>query len=182
MDFLALVKKRQSVRHYSPQEVPREKIQECLEAARLAPSACNSQPWRYIVVDDPERVKAVARKCTGLLPINRFAVTAPVILVLLVEPSNLPARLGGWLKHRPFHYVDLGITAQHFCLQATALGLGTCILGWFQEEGVKEILSIPKEKRVGLLITLGYPAEDAIQEKKRLPLADITFYNEYDQR
>lgn len=177
MDFLKLVQERQSVRGYSEEKVSREKIKSCLEAARLAPSACNAQPWRFIVVDDKHLTAAVAKKCTGLLPINRFAITAPVIIVLLVEPSTLPARLGGWLKDRPFHYVDLGIAAGNLCLQATALGLGTCILGWFQEEGIKEILSIPKEKRIGLLITLGYPAAEEIREKKRHSLSYLCSFN-----
>lgn len=179
MDFLKLVKERESVREYKGEKVPREMIHECLEASRLAPSACNSQPWRFIVVDDPPLVEKVALKCTGFLPINRFVSMAPVIVVIVSEPSTMPARLGGWLKDRPFHYIDLGIAAEHFCLQAKALGLGTCILGWFQEEEIRDLLCIPKEKRIGLLITLGYPKGETIREKKRLPLSRISSYNSW---
>lgn len=179
MDFLNLVKERQSVRGYREEKVSRDLIDSCLEASRLAPSACNSQPWRFIVIDEPLLKERVASKCTGLLPLNRFVSTAPVLIVILLEPSNTSARLGGWLKNRPFNYIDLGIAAEHFCLQAKALGLGTCILGWFDEEGIKSILSLPEKKRIGLVITLGYPSDETIKEKKRLPLDTIRSYNTY---
>lgn len=180
MDFLELTRTRESVREYREEEVGRELIDSCLEASRLAPSACNSQPWHFIVVDDPTIKREVAKKCTGLLPLNRFVSTAPVIIVILIEPSNITARLGSWLKERPLNYIDLGIAAEHFCLQAQSLGLGTCILGWFDEEGIKQVLSLPKEKRIGLLITLGYRVEEEIREKKRHPLEKIRSYNTYN--
>lgn len=181
MEFLRLAQERQSVRGYKEEMVPRNLIDICLEASRLAPSACNSQPWRFIVIDDPSLKENVASKCAGLLPINRFVSSAPVIVVILLEPSNTTARLGGWLKNRPFNYIDIGIAAEHFCLQAKDLGLGTCILGWFDEEGIKELLSLPNEKRVGLLITLGYAKDETIVEKKRLPLEAIRSYNTYQE-
>lgn len=182
MNFLDLVKERESVREYKDTIVPREMIELCLEASRLAPSACNSQPWRFLVIDDVVLKNEVAKKCTGLLPINRFVSSVPVIVVILLEPSIIPARLGGWLKDRPFNYIDLGIAAQHFCLQAQSLGLGTCILGWFDEDGICKILSIPKGKRIGLLITLGYPLEKGKSKKKRLSLSQIRSYNTYIEK
>ena len=180
MSFLELVKKRYSVRRYSGRPVPREKIERCLEAARLAPSACNAQPWQFIVVDEPELREKVAKTTFGpLVSFNRFSLTAPVLVVLVLERSNLMAQVGGFLQKKEFNLVDLGIAAAHFTLQAAEEGLGTCILGWFDEKKLRKILGIPQGKRAALIITLGYPESGEIPEKKRKPLAKLRFYNRY---
>jgi nitroreductase len=179
-DFLQLVKKRQSVRGYSQQPVEQSKIDQCLEAARLAPSACNAQPWTFIVVNDaPLKNRLADQTAERWLPMNHWTKQAPVIIVVVVESASLTSRIGAKVKKRDFPWIDVGITAEHFCLQAAALDLGTCILGWFNEENVRQLLEIPSAKRVGLIITLGYPADPDIRPKIRKKMAGIVRWNSY---
>ncbi len=180
MDFLKLAQKRKSIRAYLDQKVEREKLINCVQAALLAPSACNSQPWKFIIVDQPEIREKVAQTANNpLLPINQFVQKTPVIVVIVCEPGNLTSRLGGKIKKKQFQYIDLGIAAQHFCLQATSLGLGTCIIGWFDEKKLKKILQIPDNKEVGLLITVGYPENEKKGQRKRKRLEEIFSFNSY---
>jgi nitroreductase len=180
MEFLDLVTKRESVREYLSKPVERGKIERCLEAARYAPSTCNSQPWRFIVVDDRELARKVALETFGkMLSFNRFVLEAPVLVLVMSEKPNLPARIGAVVKNRQFNLIDVGIAAEHFCLQAVEEGLGTCMLGWFNEEGVKGLLSIPKGRRIDLVIAVGYPASPEIRPKKRKETAQIVSYNSY---
>ena len=179
-DFLKLVQKRQSVRGYSPQPVEKDKIEQCLEAARLAPSACNAQPWTFIVVDDAHLKNQLADLTADRwLPLNHWTKQAPVHVVIVVESANLTARMGAKIKKRDFSWIDLGIAAEHFCLQAAAQGLGSCMLGWFKEGKVRDLLNIPSAKRVGLIITLGYPADTQIRPKARKEMAKMVRWNHY---
>ncbi|WP_018526969.1 nitroreductase family protein [Alkalispirochaeta alkalica] len=187
MSFQELVQLRRSLRSYAPREVASADIQACLEAARLAPSACNSQPWHYVVVTDPPRVRALAALTRG--PggrLNGFASQAPVMVALVAERPNISARLGGFLKRKPFYLLDIGISAQHFCLQAEELGLGTCMIGWFRERATARLLGVPRSRRIPLMITLGYPGTPAGEEpaparppKKRKPLEQIASSGTY---
>ena len=180
MDFLDLVKVRQSVRKYLNKPVEREKIERCLEAARLAPSANNSQPWRFIVIDDPKLKEAVARKTfDSVISFNRFSLQAPVLILIISERPSFFSRIGGAVKDKKFSLIDIGIAAEHLCLQATEEGLGTCMLGWFDEKRVKKLLNIPQQRRVELIITAGYPESDKIRPKKRKPMDQIRSYNSY---
>lgn len=179
-DFIELVKKRQSTRSYSAKPVEKIKIERCLEAGRLAPSACNAQPWSFIMIDDQELKNKVADLTADrLLPLNHFTKQAPVHIVIVVEKANLTSNLGSALKDKLFPWIDIGIAAEHICLQAVSEGLGTCILGWFKEKKVKKLLNVPEKKRVGLIITLGYPKTERIRKKKRKVLTDITHRNMY---
>jgi len=180
MKFLDLVKTRQSVRGYLSKEVEREKIERCLEAARLAPSASNSQPWSFIVIDDPKLKEAVAKETfSQLISFNRFSLQAPVLIVLISERSGLLIKVAESIKDKQFSLIDIGIAAEHLCLQATEEGLGTCMLGWFNEKGVKKLLNIPPSKRVELIITVGYPESTIVRPKKRKPMNQIRSYNSY---
>lgn len=179
-DFLNLVHLRQSVRGYSPQLVEREKIECCIEAARLAPSACNAQPWTFIVVDDADLKNHLADLTADRwLPLNHWTKQAPVHVAVVIEKANLTARIGAKVKRRDFSWIDVGIAAEHFCLQAASLGLGTCMLGWFKESKVRDLLAIPETKRVGLIITLGYPADEMIRPKIRKKMKQILRWNQY---
>ena len=181
MKFLDLVKARQSVREYLVKEVEREKIERCLEAARYAPSANNSQPWSFIVIEDPRLKDAVARKTFDkLISFNSFSLQAPVLVLIISERPSFFSRIGSAIKDKQFSLIDIGITAEHFCLQAAEEGLGTCMLGWFNEKGVKTLLNIPPSKRVELIITVGYPISDEIQPKDRKEIDQIRSYNSYD--
>ncbi len=180
MNFLELVKTRQSVRSYTERQVEREKIEKCLEAAHLAPSANNSQPWKFIVVDDEELKNKVAKETfSNVVPFNKFSLKAPVLVVVITEKPNLASQIGGAIKKTQFNLVDIGIAVEHFCLQAAEENLGTCILGWFNKKGVKKVLNIPQNNDVDIVITLGYPKTDTLREKKRKDIDKIRAYNKY---
>ncbi len=177
MNFLELVEKRYSCRDYLDKKVEREKIERCLEASRLAPSAVNAQPWNFIVVDDPELKRKVAEETfDALASFNKFSLKAPTLVVVLNENPKLTGIMGRFIQGRDFTLVDIGIAASHFCLKATEEGLGTCIMGWFDEKDIKKILKIPASKSVSLVIAVGYPA-DKPRKKNRKPLDKIMKYN-----
>ena len=183
MDFLELVSSRQSVRAFDPERpVEREKLDRIIEIARLAPSACNAQPWSFVLVDDPELKNKVADATSSrVLGMNHFTKQAPVHLVLVEEKVNLSSGIGGWVKKKDYAQMDLGILAAHIVLAAHAEGLGSCILGWFNESAMRELLSIPDSKRVWLDITIGYSAQP-IREKKRKSINEIVSFNSYKKR
>lgn len=176
MDLLELINKRQSDRKYSSTPVDRQLIIKCLEAARLAPSACNSQPWKFVVVDSPELLPSMASAASGA-GMNKFAHQCPVIVAVVLEKMNLTARIGSVIKDKEYSLLDVGIAVENFCLQAAELGLGTCILGWFDEKKVRKLLGIGN-KRVPLLVTLGY-AEGETRNKIRKSLDDMSCWNTY---
>lgn len=178
MSFLDLARRRQSDRGYTDRQVAREIIERCLEAASVAPSACNSQPWFFVVVDDPALRTAVAERLhDGVM--NRFALAAPVLVAVVAEQPALLPRLGGLIKDKPYHLMDIGMAVENFCLQAVDEGLGTCIVGWFDEKGVQRLLGIPRTRRVPLVITLGYPENAAVREKVRKSPKRTWAYNGY---
>ena len=177
MEFLELVNKRQSDRKYAPKPVAREHILKCLEAARLAPSACNSQPWKFIVVDDRAKLAEMSEAAIGL-GMNKFTVQVPVLVAVVQENMNLSAKAGSIVKSKDYSMRDLGIAVEHFCLQAAELGLGTCIMGWFDEKKVKKLLGVPRSRRIQLLIALGHP-DAPTREKIRKPLEAIASWNGY---
>lgn len=181
MNFQELINIRQSVRKYCDKTVEPEKIEQILEAVHLAPSACNSQPWRIIIADEPELKNEVAKATfSKTINFNKFAVEAPVIAVLVIEKAKLIAQIGGSIKNMEYPQIDIGIAAAHFCLQAAELGLGTCMIGWFDEKKIKELLAIPKNRKIGLVITVGYPPDDyKLRKKIRKPLSEICGFNRY---
>ncbi|MFH1298180.1 MAG: nitroreductase family protein [Bacteroidota bacterium] len=181
MNFLELVQKRQSCRAYDPtRPVEKEKLDRCIETVRLAPSACNSQPWKLVIVDDPElKNKIAAAADSRLLGFNHFAKDSPILVVVVREAPNLTSKIGTLLKDKPYTIMDVGIAAEHFCLQATSEGLGSCMMGWFDENKVKELLGIPMKKRAELIISLGYPLDDKLRKKIRKPVEEMRSYNKY---
>lgn len=179
--LLELIRTRQSVRRYIDKPVEKEKLDRCLEAATLAPSACNAQPWKFIVVDEPELVKKVAKETWGtLINFNKFVEQAPVLIVITIESSPIVPKMGKVIKHMDYPYIDIGIAAEHFCLQATAEGLGSCMLGWFNEKPIQKLLAIPKKRKIGLVISLGYEPENyKLREKIRKGQDVVVSYNKY---
>jgi nitroreductase len=180
MNFLDLVNKRYSVRNYKTTPVPQEKVVRCIEAARLAPSACNSQPWKFVIADDPALVNELAKAAfEGLLDFNNFAFKSPVLVLIVCERESLSAKFGSIVKKKNFSLMDIGIAAEHFCLQAAEEGLGTCMLGWFNEKKVKKMLSISRLKRVELIITVGFSADEKIPRKRRKSIDEVLSCNKY---
>lgn len=177
---LDLFNTRQSVRNYTSQQVDEDIIDRCIEAARLAPSACNSQPWKFIVVTDTEiRQQLAPMLVTPPLGMNKFAAEAPVLVVVVREKPNLTSKIGELLRDKTYTLMDVGMATLQFCLQATAEGLGTCIMGWFNEKQVKKLLNIPSSKRAELVISMGYPKNEEIRQKQRKAKDVIYSKNHY---
>jgi nitroreductase len=178
-DALDLIISRQSDRKYSDRPVEREKLDRILEAGRMAPSACNAQPWKFILVTDQDLIIKIAEAASAkLIGMNSFVARATAIIVIVREKPNLSSKVGATIKNKDYSLIDIGIATENVCLQAKAEGIGSCIIGWFDESELRNILSIPKSKRVELIITLGYSLSEQ-REKKRKPLEEIVSYNKY---
>ena len=171
MDFLEIARTRQSCRSYDETKpVEQEKLNAVLEAARLAPSACNGQPYRFTVCRG-EAAQAVALACRGL-GMNKFAVQAPVIIVVSEEPYVKSAAMGARVKNNDYRSIDIGIAAAYLTAEATTQGLSTCILGWLDDDKIREICGLKHPAR--LVITLGYAKEgEVLREKKRKELSQL---------
>ena len=174
MNFMEIAENRQSCRSYDEaREVEQEKLDAILKAAQLAPSACNGQPYK-ITVCRGENATAVAAACAGM-GMNKFAVQAPVQLVISEMPYVKSAALGAKLKKNDYRSIDIGIVAAYITAEAAAQGLGSCILGWLDDEKIREICDLKYPVR--LVITLGYAAEnDKLRTKKRKDLEELVQY------
>jgi nitroreductase len=172
MQFLDLVKKRRSVRRFRPEPVPSEMIEACVEAARYAPTACNRQGWRFIVSIGERKERLVREALGGAVVPNRWASSAPVIVAVAMNLDLVVHRIGGRIKGTGYHVIDAGIAGEHFVLQATELGLGTCWIGWFDKRAAKRILRLSPRWDLPALIAVGFPDEEPA-ERKRRRTADI---------
>lgn len=182
MDVKTAIETRHSIRRFKNQPVEREKINECLESARLAPSACNSQPWHYIVIDDPNVKEAFCNEIfSGIYSITSWAAKAPVLVAVVSDKGNFTSRLGNFFRKTEFYLVDQGISGEHFVLRAWELGLGTCWIGWFNSNKAEKFFKLPSGQKIEHLFALGYPAEDPATAglHGRKKLEDITSYNRY---
>ena len=174
MNFLEIAQQRQSCRAYDEaRAVEPEKLNAVLEAARLAPSACNGQPYHFTVCQG-ETAEAVALACRGL-GMNKFAVQAPVVIVVSEEPYVKSAAMGAKVKNNDYRSIDIGITVAYLTAEAAAQGLSTCILGWLDDAKIREICGLQYPAR--LVITLGYAKEDdKLREKKRKDISELVTY------
>lgn len=173
MDFLEIAKARQSTRGYKDQPVEQEKLQAVLEAARLAPSACNGQPY-HITVCRGEVARQVAKACMGM-GMNKFAAQAPVLLVLSEEDYVKSAAVGAKVKNNDYRSMDIGIAVAYLTAEANTQGLSTCILGWLDDQKIRDICGIGHPVR--LVITLGYAAEgETLRNKKRKDMDTLVTY------
>lgn len=166
MDFLEIANIRQSCRAYDEgREVEQEKLEAVLEAARLAPSACNGQPY-LLTVCTGEKAKQVALETRGMGGMNKFAVQAPVCIVVSEAPYVKTAALGAKVKNNDYRSIDIGIMTAYLTAEAATQGLSTCILGWLNDEKIRKICGTDAPTR--LVITLGYAAQgEKLREKKR---------------
>lgn len=172
MNFLEIANVRQSCRNYDEaREVEDEKLSAILEAARLAPSACNGQPY-HITVCRGENARVVAKATQGM-GMNKFASQADVLLVISEENYCKSAAMGAKVKNNDYRSIDIGIVTAYITAEAAAQGLGTCILGWFDDEKIRTVCDLKHPVR--LVITLGYPA-DQQREKKRKDLEVLVSY------
>jgi len=175
--FLALAAARRSIRSYKDSPVERDKLEICLEAARLAPSACNAQPYRLVVLDDPAlKEKFCSAVFTGVYSVCKFAASAPVIAAVVSDTGKLSAWLGNQVQGTNFRLMDIGIAAEHFVLAASEQGLGTCWLGWFDAKAAAKVLGLGAGKKVEILISVGYPAESPAP-RPRKKMGEFASYN-----
>ena len=178
-ELLNLIINRQSDRKYSGKPIETEKLDRIIEAGRMSPSACNAQPWKFIIVNDPELVLKVAETASAkLIGMNSFVAQAPVIIVIVREKSNMSSKVGATIKDKDYSLFDIGIATENVCLQAEAEGLGSCIIGWFDEKALRKLLLVPNSKRVELIITLGYSLSEK-RQKRRKPVEETVSYNKY---
>lgn len=171
--YFDLIRRRESCRHYAPLPVAKEMLDACLEAARQAPSACNSQPYAFVVAHTPQAVQKVLAHVTQG---NAFAENCPCFVIISEEKPNLTARFGARIKKQDYTSIDIGIAALQFCLAATELGLGTCMLGWFDEKGLQAALGLPADRRIRLVLCVGHAADATLREKKRKPMEELARY------
>ena len=176
MDFLEIAQNRQSCRSYDESRtVEQEKLDAILEAARLSPSACNGQPYHFTVCRG-QAAKDVALACRGL-GMNKFAVQAPLCIVVSEEPYVKSAAMGARVKNNDYRSIDIGIATAYLTAEATAQGLSTCILGWLDDAKIREICGLNQPVR--LVITLGYAKEgDVLRKKVRKDLEELVSYKE----
>ena len=179
MPLMDLIRARRSVRLYLDQPVEREKIAKCLEAARLAPSAINSQPWKFVVVDDKDvKEKLFKAAFRGVYSFNQWAAGVPAFVVAVIDRQGLVAGLMSIMRHPATSRLDLGIATEHFVLQAEELGLGTCWMGGLDEKAVKKTLDIPAFNKVAAIIALGYPDKSEVKrEYSRKKLEEMSSFN-----
>ncbi len=184
MEFFDVVARRHSVRTFRPDPVPEELIAQCIEAARLAPSWRNGQCWRFIVVRDRQTIDQLAAQRIYGYPINRWLRSAPAVVVACADP-----RESGQHGDLPYWAVDTAIALEHLVLAATALGLGTCWIGGFDEATVRRLLEVPEGIRVVAYTPLGYPAareslmgqavKTIARSHRRKPMEQIVFYERW---
>lgn len=177
-DYFDLVRRRESCRNFDPNRpVEREKLARCAEAAWLAPSACNGQPWKYLIVTNPELAEQL-RPLMMEFGQNKFLQKCPAFAVVLEEPTVLKVSLSEKFKDQNFAPIDVALSVSQFCYAATEQGLSTCMIGWHNENKIRRLFGIPKTSRVRLVIAVGYAASDKLREKVRKPIDDVIKYYE----
>jgi len=177
-DYFDLIKRRESCRNFDPNRaVEKEKLQRCAEAAWLAPSACNGQPWKYLIVTNTDLAEKL-RPLMMELNMNKFVKNCPAFAVVLQESTIMKVSLSQKFKGQDFAPIDVAFSASQFCYAATEQGLSTCIIGWHNEQKIRELFDLPKSTRVRLILAVGYAATDKLREKQRKPIDDVIKYYE----
>ena len=176
--FRELAKNRMSIRRFLDKPVERDKIFACLEAARIAPSSENSQPWRFLVVDDPELKNKFSRKVfSGIYKVSKFAAKAPILILIIAQLDIVAHKLGKQIQNIQFHLIDIGIAGEHLVLQAEELGLGTCWMGWFDVRKARRFFKIPKKYKIVALMPVGYYEKKPSRKRKRKSMEEIAWFN-----
>lgn len=177
MDFFQTIHQRRSIRKYTSDPIPDDHIIQMLEAARLAPSAGNYQPWKFVVVRDPKTIQQLARAARK----QNFLKKAAAIIVAFADANVYlppPPREPGLLMIPPCFEIDVMIAIEHLILAATALGYGSCWVGAFNETDVKKVVSIPERMKIVALVSVGVAAENPTPPSRK-PLSEIVFHEKY---
>lgn len=175
-----VIMKRKSVRSYKEKKVDVELLKSIIASTRFAPSACNTQPWRFVVVTDGQKVRMLFEAALGGIVSNQWARSAPAWIIACAQKSVLVHQVAARFKKVPYHYLDMGAAIEHLLLKAAECGLGTCWIGWFNRRAVRSILHIPRDVEIVSVITIGYESEGVQQhERTRLELGKIAHLNEF---
>lgn len=177
MDFKELAYKRHSVRKYSDRQISEEDINDILKTACLSPSACNSQPWKFIVARDETAACISSYVTSKVLPINRWAKEVSTFVVICETKARLMKNIPVGSQH--FAQMDIGIATATLLYAAEDKGISSCVMGAFNEKKVRKLLGIPKNVKIRLIVALGYSDEDSIREKSRKSFDDIVSYNKW---
>ncbi len=176
----SVIMKRKSVRMYDEREVDVQLLKTIIASSRFAPSACNIQPWRFIVVTDEKKVSLLNDAALGGIVSNQWARSAPAWIIACAKKNLFVHDIAARFKRIPYHYLDMGAAIEHILLKAAECGLGTCWIGWFNKRAVRGILRIPRDIEIISAITIGYESKNAKQrERTRLALNEIAHHNEY---
>jgi nitroreductase len=181
MKFDQILHARNSVRSFDSRPVGQKDILPILEAARLAPSACNSQTWRFIFITQREIIARICREAMRPVIPNKWLQHAPLVIVGCSQLDVIANHIGSRITGIEYYQIDLGIAMEHMVLKATELGLGTCWIGWFVENRIKKILEIPKKIKVSALLAVGYPGDAPEKIRKRKPAGEIAFSDKWGQ-
>jgi len=183
-EIIKSIIERRSVRKFADKPVEREKIITCIEAARMAPSADNVQPWRFIVLDDPEVKKDFCNQVfKGMFSITSWAKKAPVLIVLAADRHILAHGVVARIQKIPYYMIDIGICGEHFVLQAKEMGLGSCWIGWFNAKKAEKFFKLPPTMKICELIAVGYPQKEYSSRSKKLkPFENTVFFNSWKNK
>ncbi len=181
MEFDRILKSRRSTRSFDSGPVKEKDLISIIEAARLAPSACNSQTWRFVTVTNREIIKKICSLAMRPVVPNRWLEQAPLVIVGCSQLDVIANRIGSKVTGIEYYQIDLGIAMEHMVLKATELGLGTCWIGWFSENKVKEILKIPKRIKVSAMLAIGYAKDKPAKKRKRKSIDKIVFSEKWGQ-
>lgn len=181
-DFIKLTEERYSCRNYSGRDISDKIINNCIEAARLSPSACNKQPWRFLIVKDQGLREKICDN--ALLPgiSMPWLRTAPIIAIICADTSIITHKIAPILSGVNYYMVDLGIAGEHFVLAAKAQNIDTCWIGWFKEKQIKKILRIPGSIKVVSLISMGYSLDENGKQPEKMKIDKIHCYNYWEMK
>jgi nitroreductase len=176
-----IIAKRRSIRAYDTKPILPDDILALCESARQAPSACNSQTWRFIAVTNREMIARICDEAMRPVIPNRWLKQAPLVMVGCSQLDLVANRLGAAVTGIEYYQIDLGIAMEHMVLKATELGLGSCWIGWFKEKKIKQLLQIPAGIKVSALLAIGHPQADSGRQRSRKPLRNILFAEKWGQ-
>jgi nitroreductase len=172
--ILPVFRQRYSCRSYNGEIVSRENLITCIEAARQAPSACNSQPARFFVTNKKDLIKDIADRGMGKLIPNKWLINCGAIVVIANDIPIL-SKVGSLISSINYNEIDSGIAGEHLVLQASVMGIGSCWIGWFKEKEIKKIMDIPKNLKIVSIISLGFPEKKGAPARKK-EISEIMFF------
>ncbi len=181
MTFDQIIENRRSTRSFDSRPVKEKDLFSIIEAARLAPSACNSQTWRFVAVTNRKIIQKICEEAMRPIIPNKWLKQAPLVIVGCSQLDVIANRVGTKVTGIEYYQIDLGIAMEHMVLKATELGLGTCWIGWFAENKLKEILKIPKRIKVSAMLAVGYTKGLNPKKRTRKPIERIVFSEKWGE-